>query len=101
MILLPFNTLPSLAVLVGLSLHFAAGLLLGLFYFRSLWWIARLITFGRHVKISIALTLARFTILGGLLTLASLEGAPSLLMMALGTVTARPLVMRSVRGATV
>lgn len=101
MSLFPFNTLLPWAALISLSMHFAAGLLLGLLYFRSLWWITRLITFGRHVKISIALTLARFAILGGLLALASLEGAPSLLMTALGTITARPLVMRSVRGATV
>ena len=40
--------------------------------------------------------IGRFALLGGLLTLASLEGAPPLLAMALGVLVARVVVMRRV-----
>ena len=48
---------------------------------------------------TIALMIGRFALLGGLLTLASLEGALPLLVMALGVFVARTVVMRSVRRA--
>ena len=48
---------------------------------------------------TIALMVGRFALLGGLLTLASLEGALPLLMTALGLLIARPVVMREVREA--
>jgi hypothetical protein len=43
--------------------------------------------------------LGRFALLGGLLTLAALRGAPQLLAMALGVLVARSVVLRRVRGA--
>ena len=48
---------------------------------------------------TIALMIGRFALLGGLLTLASLEGALPLLAMALGVLIARFAVMRRVREA--
>ena len=41
--------------------------------------------------------ISRFALLGGLLTLASLEGASPLLVMTLGVLIARFMVMRRVR----
>jgi hypothetical protein len=43
--------------------------------------------------------IGRYALLGGLLTLASLEGALPLLMMALGVLIARSVVVRRVREA--
>ena len=48
---------------------------------------------------TVALMIGRFALLGGLLTLASLEGALPLLVMALGVLIARSAVMRRVREA--
>ena len=77
-----------------LSAHLIAGILLGLVYFRGLWWNARLFTAGGHAPTAILLMVGRIALLGGLLTLASLEGAAPLLAMALGVLIARALVMR-------
>jgi len=83
----------SLLVL-NLSAHLIAGILLGLVYFRGLWWNARLFTAGGHARTAILLMVGRIALLGGLLTLASLEGAGPLLVMALGVLIARAVVMR-------
>lgn len=96
---LDFAHLSAGAMVLSLVLHLAAGFALGLLYFRGLWWNARLFASGGHVTMAIALGLGRFTLLGGLLALAALEGAFPLLAMALGVLIARPLVMRRVRVA--
>ncbi len=82
---------------LDLAAHLAAGFLLGLLYFRGLWWNARLFASGGRVTTTIALIFGRFVLLAGLLTLASLEGALPLLVTALGVLIARPMVIRSVR----
>ena len=79
---------------LSLAAHLVAGTLLGLLYFRGLWWNARLFAAGGHATTSILLMVGRIALLGGLLTLASLEGAAHLLAMALGVLIARALVMR-------
>jgi F1F0 ATPase subunit 2 len=94
---LSFNDLPTWAMLLSLAAHFVAGVLLGLFYFRSLWWNARRFTGGGHLATTIAVMVGRFVLLGGLLTLASLEGALPLLVMALGILIARSFVMRRIQ----
>jgi len=80
--------------ILSLSAHLAAGILLGLVYFRGLWWNAHLFTAGGHATTAILLMVGRVALLGGLLTLASLEGAGPLLVMALGVLIARAVVMR-------
>ena len=95
-----FDILPPWALYLSLAAHLAAGIALGVFYFRSLWWNARRFAAGGRAITAAALMIVRFALLGGLLTLASLEGAPPLLMMALGVLTARPVVIRRVREAT-
>lgn len=84
---------------LGLATHGAAGMLLGLLYFRSLWWGVSLFASGGRA--AAAFVLGRFILLGGLLALVSMEeGALPLLAVAFGVVLARPLVMRHVREAT-
>jgi F1F0 ATPase subunit 2 len=82
---------------MSLAIYFAVGILLGVIYFRGLWWNARLLASGGHLATSIALLLGRFVLLGGLLTLASLEGPMPLLLMAMGILVARYAVMRGLR----
>jgi F1F0 ATPase subunit 2 len=99
MSLLAFNTIPGWAALLLPAVHLAVGTALGVLYFRALWWnVGRLGGDGR-VTTTIALTIGRFVLLGGLLALASLEGALPLLMMALGVLIGRAIVMRHARQA--
>ncbi len=95
----PFDPLPSWAMILGLVAHLAAGIAVGIVYFRSLWWNARRFAGGGRVTTTLALMAGRFALLGGLLALASLEGALPLLLMALGVLIARAVVMRAVRAA--
>jgi F1F0 ATPase subunit 2 len=94
-----FSGLPSWAMPVSLAVHFAAGAALGIFYFRNVWWTAGRFASGGRVTTTIAAIVGRFVLLGGVLTLASLEGPLPLLVMALGVIVARTAVMRSVRKA--
>jgi len=96
MSLLSFDGLPPWAGLLGLAAHLAAGIALGLLYFHGLWRNARRLARGGRVTTTIALMIGRFALLGGLLTLASLEGALPLLAMALGVFMARSVVVRRV-----
>lgn len=93
------NGLPGWATALALSVHFAVGIVLGAAYFQGLWWNARLFAEGASPMVTIGLLIGRFVLLGSLLTLASLEGAMPLLVMALGVLTARFVVMQSLRSA--
>jgi F1F0 ATPase subunit 2 len=95
-----FNALPTWAMMLSLAAHLAGGIMLGAVYFRSLWWNARRFTEGGRVATTIAAMIGRFVLLGLLLTLASLEGALPLLVIALGILIARSVVMRSIREIT-
>ena len=88
---------PGWAAALVLLLHFAAGIVLGIVYFRGLWWNARLFAEGASLKVTIGLLIGRFVLLGVLLTLASLEGAMPLLVMALGVLVARFAVMHRLK----
>jgi F1F0 ATPase subunit 2 len=100
MMSLSSSSLPSWVTFLSLAAHLAAGIIVGIFYFRSLWWNTRRFAAGGRVSSTIAVMIGRFVILGAVLTLASLEGALPLLLMALGVVIARAAVMRRVRGIT-
>lgn len=91
--------LPSLAMVSGLLAYFAGGVGLGLVYFNAIWWNARLFARSGLGVAAIALVIGRFALLGGALTLASLQGAAPLLVMALGVLAVRPIVMRRHRAA--
>lgn len=82
---------------VLLFAYFAGGIALGILYFSGLWWNARLFAERGSTRTIILLVLGRFALLGGLLTLASLQGAVPLLTMALGIFITRYAVMRKVR----
>jgi ATP synthase protein I len=88
-----FDSLPGWTKLFSLG----AGIVLGVFYFRGLWWNVRLFAGGGQAATAIIVMAGRFLLLGGLLTLASLEGAPPLLAMALGILAARSALIRRVR----
>jgi F1F0 ATPase subunit 2 len=97
---LSLSNLPSWATFLSLAAHLAAGVIVGALYFRSLWWNARRFTAGDRTATTIAVMIGRFVVLGVVLTLASLEGALPLLLMALGVVIARFIVIRQIREIT-
>jgi F1F0 ATPase subunit 2 len=88
-----FEMFPAWVKVVGLAAHLAAGIALGAIYFRSLWWNVCQYMGGAPVVVTIALTIGRFVLLGGLLALASRQGAPPLLMLSLGVMIGRSVVM--------
>jgi F1F0 ATPase subunit 2 len=96
---LSLDSLPAWAIFLSLPVHLGAGIVLGAFYFRSLWWNACRFTGGGRTATTIALMIGRFVLLGCLLTLVSMEGALPLLMMMLGVLIARSVVIRRVREA--
>ncbi len=96
---LSFDGLPAWAVPLGLAAHLAAGIGLGAFYFQALWWNTQRFAAGGRLTTATALTIGRFALLGGVLFLASQEGALPLLAVALGILVARAVVMRRVRRA--
>jgi F1F0 ATPase subunit 2 len=96
---LVFDTLPGGAALLDLAIHLAAGITLGMLYFRGLWWNVRKLAGDGRVITTVALMIGRFAMLGGLLILASLEGALPLLVMALGLLIGRAIVMRNMTEA--
>ncbi len=81
---------------LSLAVYFAIGIALGILYFRGLWWNARLFAEGASLTVTIGLLLGRFALLAGLLTLASLDGAMTLLVMTLGVLVARYAVMHRI-----
>ena len=89
-----FDTLPVWAMAASLAAHLVAGTGLGIVYFSAIQWNARLLALGHHAGTGIALIIIRLVLLGGLLTLASREGAMPLLALALGVLIARPVVLR-------
>jgi hypothetical protein len=95
-----FDALPAWAMLLGLAAHLAAGIVLGICYFRAVWWSARRFALGGRMTTTVALTIGRFVVLGSVLALASVEGALPLLVMALGVLGARFAVMRRLREAS-
>ena len=88
---------PAWPIIAVLAAHFVVGVGVGACYFGGLWWNACLFANGAHLVAAIGLIAGRFAVLAGFLTLASLEGALPLLLMALGIVTARPLALRRVK----
>lgn len=83
-----------------LGLHLVGGIAVGSLYFGSLWWNAQLFDRAGRVRMLLAGMAVRFTVLGGVLTAASFEGAMPLLTTALGVLVARALVVRRVRLVT-
>jgi F1F0 ATPase subunit 2 len=84
---------------MNLMVYFAAGTVLGILYFGALWWNARLFAAGGRARTIVLATIGRFALLGGLLALASQEGAMPLLLMALGVFAGRFMIMSKVRAA--
>jgi hypothetical protein len=89
-----FATLPPWAMVLSLAAHLIAGIGLGILYFSAVRWNACLFARGGRAMTAVVLITGRLVFLGGLLVLASLEGALPLLVTALGVLIARPLVTR-------
>jgi F1F0 ATPase subunit 2 len=94
--LLSHGIWPVFAPPIVLTAHVAAGVAVGALFFHALWWNTRIIVGGGAVSTAIALTLTRFILLGGLLTLAAFEGAAPLVASSLGVFVGRFLVLRSI-----
>jgi F1F0 ATPase subunit 2 len=99
MSILSFDSLPAWALLLSLAAHLAAGIVLGVLFFRSLWWNVCRFTRGGRATTTGALMIGRFALLGGLFMLTSLEGALPLVMLTVGVLIARSAIMRRVREA--
>jgi F1F0 ATPase subunit 2 len=81
----------------GMSMvYLAAGIAAGILYFKCLAWTVRLFATGGGATKAIVLMIGRIALLGGLLALASRQGALPLLMMALGVFIARFVMVRRV-----
>jgi F1F0 ATPase subunit 2 len=92
-----FESLPAWALPLCLAAHLAAGIVLGFLYFRGLWWNVCHFIRGGRASTTVALMVGRLVLMGALALLASLEGAPPLLALALGVFIARGAVMRRIR----
>ncbi len=79
-----------------IMIYLAAGIALGLLYFRCLAWNVRVFAEGTGTTKPIVMMIGRIVLLGGLLALASWQGALPLLLMALGIFIARFVVIRHV-----
>lgn len=97
MSVLSISTLTGWAAILALTIHFVAGIAVGMLYFRGLWSNVRRLTADESLITTIGLMIGRFLMLGALLTLASLEGALPLLMIALGVLIGRAIFMRNAR----
>ena len=91
--------LPALPMLLALAAHLLAGVVLGVVYFRALWWNVQLMGQGGRKAAAIGLMLGRLGLMIGALGLASREGALPLLLMALGVFVGRAVVVRRLRRA--
>jgi F1F0 ATPase subunit 2 len=85
---------------ISLACHLLGGMILGALYFSSLWWNTRLFERAGQISLLVGSMAARFLLLGGVLTAASLEGAMPLLATALGLLLARTAVLRRTRTAS-
>ncbi len=94
-----FAGLPAPIMALVLAAYFAGGMVAGVLYFRAVWWNARLFAGRRPARLTIALLVSRFILLGGILALTSIAGAMPLIATALGVLVARSIVVRRVRGA--
>ena len=91
------DSLPFWVLLLVLGAHLAVGIGVGVLYLHAVRQSARLFAEGGQATFAIILTLGRLSLLGGLLVLASREGALPLLIFALGFFIARPLALRRIR----
>lgn len=94
---LTIDSLPPWALILIMFAHLCVGVMLGVLYFRSIWWNARQFTKGGRAMTIIAFMVGRTAILAAVLMLASLGGAATLLATALGILIARFFVMRRIR----
>ena len=93
-------SLPALPMLLALAAHLLVGMVLGVVYFRALWWTVQLMAHGGRTAAATGLMIGRLALMIGLLCLASRDGALPLLLTALGVLVGRAFVVRRLRRAT-
>lgn len=79
-----------------MALQFAAGVMVGVIFFRALHRAARALVEGGAASTVLMLTVGRFGLVGVLLFIAAREGAGPLLAASLGVFVGRFLVVRAV-----
>ncbi|MDB5415043.1 MAG: hypothetical protein JWR10_3378 [Rubritepida sp.] len=89
----------GIVIVTNLILLLGLGVLLGLVFFRALWWITRRLLGGGGVLLVLACHLGRFALLGGALVWAARQGTWPLLAMAAGITLARVATLRQFRNA--
>lgn len=86
-------------VVLNLGIHLAAGIIIGVCYFRTLWYHSLEVACAGWQLRTMALVVFRFALLVGLLVLTSLEGVLPLLLMTLGVLVGLIVVVRHVEPA--
>lgn len=94
------SLLLSLPLVLTIPLCFLGGMALGYIYFRALRETVNLVVGHGHPLMGMALTLGRFTLLGLGLYVAVLMGGFTLLAMLAGIVSAKSLMFRHIRQAS-
>lgn len=92
----PFVPHDTAALVLSGGAWLMAGMLAGVAYFLTLRWNVRLLALGRSFVLALALQLARFAAVAGLLAvIAAHHGALPLVAAACGIVAARTVFVRS------
>lgn len=88
----------TVALILGLVVCLALGLVMGGLYFAAMWWSAELFATGSRMQLAIALTVGRFALILAVLALVAIRGgALPLLATAIGVVIARAAAMWRVK----
>jgi hypothetical protein len=87
-----------LPLLLALTLGFVGGLVLGGLFFHALRVTAALIVGGGSPLLGLALTMARFSLLGGALYLVALSGGPTLIAALAGVLCSKRLILLHAKG---
>lgn len=90
----PTDLLSHFPLFPLIALHLAGGVVLGIVFFRALWWQTLLFAQGAAVSKIVMVMALRLALLTGLLALASMEGTTMLISMASGVIIGRQLTIR-------
>lgn len=81
-------------VVLNLGIHLVIGIVIGVFYFRTLWSCPMEVACTGWQLKTLAVMIVRFMLLIGLLVLTSLEGVLPLMLMTLGVLVGLIVVVR-------
>lgn len=81
---------------LGIGAHLFAGVFLGIFFFRCLWWQTQMLAGDAVAWGIVAMILGRYALLGSALVLASMTGAGMLISLTIGVLAGRQLALRKI-----